>query len=298
MSNNEGVNSAAPTTAEIVGGVYNATPPVLEDGQAAALQLDVNGKLITSGSGGGGTDVNIVKIGGVPESLTNPLPVELSDGTQAVGTAGNPLSVNIITGGGSNASVGATGVTAPTSATEIGVIDGSGNLQGASSSNPVPITIAGSSLATSNMVGTTPGTAPADTSIVGQIYNATPPAPTDGQTLPLQSDASGNLKTTATISGTVTTQDAADGVDGTSAPTLSTQVSGKDALNNLQTLATDTSGQLFVGFQGQMMTVFQEILMELRATRRLMFLLYQESGEGDPTNDLLQDVGSEDTFKY
>jgi len=194
--------------------------------------------------------------------------------------------------------VGATGVTAPTSATEIGVIDGSGNLQGASSSNPVPITIAGSSLATSNMVGTTPGTAPADTSIVGQIYNATPPAPTDGQTLPLQSDASGNLKTTATISGTVTTQDAADGVDGTSAPTLSTQVSGKDALNNLQTLATDTSGQLFVGFQGQMMTVFQEILMELRATRRLMFLLYQESGEGDPTNDLLQDVGSEDTFKY
>ena len=41
--------------------------------------------------------------------------------------------------------------------------------------------------------------------------------------------------------------------------------------------------------------IFQEILMEMRALRRLMFLIYQESGEGDLTNDLLQDVNGADT---
>ena len=40
----------------------------------------------------------------------------------------------------SNPSVGTTGVAAPGSATEIGIIDGSGNLQGVSASNPLPVT--------------------------------------------------------------------------------------------------------------------------------------------------------------
>lgn len=134
----KGVNSPAPTTAEIVGGIYNATPPTLQDGQAAALQLDVNGKLITSGSSGGTSNVNIADVAGNPPALTNPLPVELSDGTNAVGTPGNPLSVNVITGGGTNASVGVTGAAAPTSATEIGIVVGA-NLQAVSAANPVPV---------------------------------------------------------------------------------------------------------------------------------------------------------------
>lgn len=93
-------------------------------------------------STGGGTtsNVNIADVAGSPPALNNTLPVELSDGTNAVGTAGNPLSVNVITGGGSNASVGLTNATAPTSATEIGSIDGTGKLQAASSTNPVPVT--------------------------------------------------------------------------------------------------------------------------------------------------------------
>src|SRR5271154_5345061 len=81
------------------------------------------------------TNVEYVPFGGGAGGL-----VQIED------TAGNPLTsvagslnVNITGGGGSNASVGATGATAPTSATEIGVIDGSGKLQGASSANPVPI---------------------------------------------------------------------------------------------------------------------------------------------------------------
>ena len=51
------------------------------------------------------------------------------------------LLVNVAVGGGSssNASVGLTGTTAPTSATELGIIDLSGNLQGVSASNPLPV---------------------------------------------------------------------------------------------------------------------------------------------------------------
>lgn len=40
-----------------------------------------------------------------------------------------------------NPSVGTNGSSAPTSSTEIGFIDGSGNLQGASASNPLPVTV-------------------------------------------------------------------------------------------------------------------------------------------------------------
>lgn len=42
---------------------------------------------------------------------------------------------------GSNASVGTNGLPAPTSSTEIGFIDGSGNEQGVSPSNPLPVTV-------------------------------------------------------------------------------------------------------------------------------------------------------------
>lgn len=191
---NEGVNSSAPTTAEIVGGVYNATPPTLQDGQAAAIQLDVNGKLITSGSGGGGGNVNIADVAGSPPALSNPLPVELSDGTNALGVVGNPLytnsdiaghagavldgtagspSVGVLTvqgvSGGTvvpvtDLSIGLTGSTAPTSAVEIGSIDVNGNLQGASSSNPIP-TINAS-------IGVTGSTAPTSSTEIGFVNTA------------------------------------------------------------------------------------------------------------------------------
>lgn len=42
---------------------------------------------------------------------------------------------------GSNASVGGNGAPAPTSSTEVGFINGSGNLTGVGTSNPLPVTI-------------------------------------------------------------------------------------------------------------------------------------------------------------
>src|SRR5580692_4497047 len=43
----------------------------------------------------------------------------------------------------SNPSVGTNGSTAPTSSTQIGTVDGSGNLQPASSANPIPTSSSG-----------------------------------------------------------------------------------------------------------------------------------------------------------
>jgi hypothetical protein len=191
MADNKGVNSSEPTTAEVVGGVYNTAPPVLVDGQAAALQLDVNGNLKTTSGGGGATgNVNITGVNSNPPALTNPLPVELSDGTQAVGTAGNPLSVNVITGGGSNASVGATGATAPTSATEVGIIDGGGKLQGVSVSNPLPSILESGSTTIAEIEGH-----------AGAILDGTAGSPSTG-VLTVQGVSGG---TAIPVSGTVTT---------------------------------------------------------------------------------------------
>jgi hypothetical protein len=96
------LNSSKPPTSEVVGAVYNVTPPAPSDGQPVALQTDSAGNLkvnvIAGGTGGG--NVNITQIGGVNESIANPLPVELSDGTNPFGTSANPITVNANAGTG------------------------------------------------------------------------------------------------------------------------------------------------------------------------------------------------------
>lgn len=65
-------------------------------------------------------DVNIVGVSGAPISGSNPIPVSGSFT-------------------GSSASVGLTGATAPTSADEIGWVDGSGNLTNVKTATPLPV---------------------------------------------------------------------------------------------------------------------------------------------------------------
>ncbi len=84
----------------------------------------------------------------------------------------------------SNPSVGTDNTTAPTSATEIGIIDGTGKLQGVSATNPVPIT--GTISASNPSVGTNGAAIPTSSTEIGA---------SDGVNLqPLQVDASKNLK--------------------------------------------------------------------------------------------------------
>lgn len=83
-----------------------------------------------------------------PVSATNPLPV-----TGSI-SATNP-------------SVGVNGSPAPTSSTEVGFIDGSGNEVGVSAANPLPIT--GTISATNPSVGTNTNTAPTSSTEIGWI---------------------------------------------------------------------------------------------------------------------------------
>jgi hypothetical protein len=127
MSNQRGpLNSSAIPEAQPVAGVFNASPPAPLDGQGCALQLDANGNLKVATQGGG-----VASIVQIEDSSGNALN---SNGTGA-------LNVAVVSGGGSNASVGVTGSTAPTSATEIGIVVG-GNLQNVSSANPLPENVA------------------------------------------------------------------------------------------------------------------------------------------------------------
>jgi hypothetical protein len=64
---------------------------------------------------------------------------------------------------------------------------------GASGNGVARVTVSNDSSEADDMVGTVPGTAPSDTKIVGTISNTAAPSPSNGQTLPLQSDGSGNL---------------------------------------------------------------------------------------------------------
>jgi len=264
-------NAPKPTTSEIVGGTYNATPDVLEDGQADSLQLDVNGNLkVTVGGGAPGAplNVNIADVNGTPPALTNPLPVELSDGTNQVGTPGNPLSVNVIAGGGSNPSVGTTGAVAPTSATEIGSIDNSGNLNGASITKPIPVELSDGANATGTFsnplytfdivngaVGVEAGSFIVPIGGVKGVAYA-----------PALIDSNGKLEVSATIGPT-----------------------GLGESSNPLSITEATPGTQYI---------FQEILMELRAMRKIMMLVYEESGQGNPSPDLLDDVNIPTNVDY
>src|SRR6266851_4465712 len=107
-------------------------------------------------------------VGGV-FNLSAPAPADGQSSALQLDSAGN-LLVNVAVGGGgggANASVGVTGATAPTSATEIGAIDGAGKLQGVSATNPLPIT--GSISATNPSVGSTGATAPTSATEIGVV---------------------------------------------------------------------------------------------------------------------------------
>lgn len=91
------------------------------------------------------------------QTMANSLSVTISSDQTSI-----PISGSITA---TNPSVGTTATTAPTSATEIGMIDGTGKLQGVSSTNPLPIT--GSISATNPSVSTTGSAIPASATMIG-----------------------------------------------------------------------------------------------------------------------------------
>lgn len=102
-------------------------------------------------------------------------------------------------GGGSsssNASVGTNNITAPTSSTEIGSIDSGGKLQGASASNPIPVTLEADVVAvdaqiTGHAGATLDGTAGSPSTGVLTVQGVS-----GGQTLPVTATQSGTWNVT------------------------------------------------------------------------------------------------------
>ena len=170
-------NAAKPTTSFLTGAVYNSTPPTVGAGQQCALQCDVNGKLIVSATFSGTISGNAAAgpTGSlVPASADY---IGFNVGGNLVGvSAGNPLP---ITGSisASNPSVGPTGSPVPADATAIGVQDGSGNLQIASSANPVRIDPTGTTIQPVNGTVVVKGNVASGSAVSG----ANPPVLVAGQ---------------------------------------------------------------------------------------------------------------------
>lgn len=134
----------------------------------------------------------------------------------------NRLGVPTGTGGGSGGAVTA-------NITQFGssnVVTGTG----ASGAGIPRVTVSNDSSEAVDMTGTVPGTAPADTRIVGMIYNSARPGPTAGQTLPLQSSVQGALYTS--LMGTA---DAGTGLTSAApgAGSLTTSVNVKASAGNV-----------------------------------------------------------------
>jgi hypothetical protein len=93
------------------------------------------------------------------------------------------------------------------------------------------------------MSGTTPGAAPTNTNIMGGIYNSSAPAPTTGQTLPLQQDSSGNLKAAITAGANIMAVKAASTAALATDPSAVFQISPNDPVIGITTgAAACTSG--------------------------------------------------------
>lgn len=99
-----------------------------------------------------------------------------------------------------------------------------------------------------------PGTAAAASILAGQVYNATAPAPTNGQGLALQSDAAGNLKiNNSTLSpgaATAANQVAGTSVNGTA------QVGGVTPLSRLPSSAATTNATIAKAAPGRVYRIF------------------------------------------
>ena len=136
-------------------------------------------------------------------------PVDSAAGTQngqALTVQGNPSGVPVPVTFGAGGSVTQAGGPWTQNLTQIGGVAVSTGA-GATDSGTIRAVLATDSgtqrvvLATGGATQSTvaPGTAPANASVVGGVYTATAPSPSDGQTMAVRLDSAGNLKIAASI---------------------------------------------------------------------------------------------------
>jgi hypothetical protein len=193
-ASNWGVQTQGSTTSGqsglMVQAAVTTAAPSYTTAQTSPLSLDTSGNLrmnCVTGCAGGGSTSNASS--GVATSSTNSAAVAWLYGFN--GTTWDQLQVDASKFLKVNISAGTVAATQ----------SGTWTVQPGNTANTTAWLMKDSA----DMAGTTPGTAPANTQIVGAIYNTSAPAPTNGQTLPLQSDSGGNLKVTGGVAQASTT---------------------------------------------------------------------------------------------
>jgi hypothetical protein len=99
---------------------------------------------VTQFTGGTSLDVWATVANGTASSVTtsaSDVSIFDSSGNALDSNGSGALNVAVVSGGGSNASVGANNGTAPSSSTQVGTLDAGGKLQAVSATNPVPVTV-------------------------------------------------------------------------------------------------------------------------------------------------------------
>jgi hypothetical protein len=197
----------AATYADLVAGIYNATPPTLTTGQQSALQLDSAGRLLVDAAVVFPYDENW----GVVGATTLRTAAEIGNATGAAdfnfGTVGaQTLRVASQVGNATGAAdfgAGATGaqtlrVTANQGAPN--TVANAWPTEITNGTNTASVNASGQLSTTNTSLGSpTGGTAGTQSSLAGGIYNATSPTLTNGQQAGLQLDAAGRLLVDAAV---------------------------------------------------------------------------------------------------
>ncbi len=158
-----------------------ASLPALAAGSATIGSVDVLGHAGGALDTAAGTTASaLLSVQGSPSGVAIPVSGTFWQSTQPVSAASLPLP----TGASTSAN--------QINGTQETQIVGNSNIAYVDTSHG-QLVDPGSATLWGLMSGTTPGTAPTYTGIVGGIYNSSTPSPSTGQTLPFQLDSSGNL---------------------------------------------------------------------------------------------------------
>ena len=220
-----GISGATGVTLDSAAGSANAQAITVQ-GNASGIALPISAAALPlpTGASTSALQSNVQSAPGTPQTV-------------ALTIQGNASGVPVPISGSitaTNPSVGLTGTTAPTSATEIGIIS-AGNLVGVSATNPLPIT--GSITASNPSVGTNGATAPTSSTELGAINPS-------GNLQPLQTDSLNNLDIVSPdlyVTGAAAQTATVNNILTTTSGTAATDASNYKALS-VQVVSTGTGG--------------------------------------------------------
>lgn len=250
------------TTATNTGTTATNTGTIAGAVTSSVMQVNtkqVNGVTTLAGAGAVGTGAQRVAVGQDTTTIAGSAPGTAgSASTNVLTVQGIASGTNIPVSQATAANLNATVVGAGTAGSASG---GVLTVQGSASGTAIPVSLGSTPLPTgaataanqTNVQGSVgAGTAPADMNVDGQVYNSTAPGPSNGQSLALQSDAKGNLRTgnPAITAAAATATTIVTG--GTAVTTITGPVNGCIINNPLTATGQGvaTAESLFINFVG------------------------------------------------